>query len=50
MLGGPTSSLLTVPERGLVIAVLSNLPYAKTSALAKRLAEAFADTKGAAVR
>lgn len=42
ILGGMTASLLTVPSHDLVVAVLANMPYAKTSALAARLAEAFA--------
>lgn len=46
VLGGMAASLLTVPDRGLVVAVLSNISYAKTSALATRLAEAFADANG----
>lgn len=50
VLGGMAASLLTVPERGLVVAVLSNISHAKTSALAARLAEAFADADGAPAR
>lgn len=41
VLGGQTASLLTAPDRGLVIAVLANVPYAKTADLAARVAEAF---------
>src|SRR5689334_19219256 len=37
------ASLLTVPERGLAVAVMSNVSFAGTPALAERIAEAFAD-------
>jgi serine beta-lactamase-like protein LACTB len=36
------SALLTVPERGLVVAVMSNVSFAGTAWLAERIAEAFA--------
>src|SRR5690606_34979700 len=42
MLGGMTSSLLTFPEQGLVVAVTSNVSYADTASLARNVAEAFA--------
>ncbi|MDX2149103.1 MAG: serine hydrolase domain-containing protein [Bryobacteraceae bacterium] len=42
MLGGMAASLLTVSERGVVVAVLSNMSYADTSSLAVKVAEAFA--------
>ena len=42
LLGGMTASLLTIPERGLVIAVTSNIPYADTYAIGLKLAEVFA--------
>jgi CubicO group peptidase (beta-lactamase class C family) len=42
LFGGMTASLLTIPERGLVIAVTSNIPYADTYAIGLKLAEAFA--------
>lgn len=42
MLGGMTSSLLTFPEQGLVVAVTSNVSYADTASLARKVAEAFA--------
>ena len=42
LLGGQAVSLLTVPERGLVVAVMSNISYADTFAVASKLAEAFA--------
>ena len=41
VLGGPVASLLTVPERGLVVAIVSNTSYAKTFALASSVANAF---------
>jgi CubicO group peptidase (beta-lactamase class C family) len=42
VLGGMVASLMTVPERGLVVAVASNISYADTPALARKIAEAFA--------
>lgn len=41
ILGGPVASLLTVPEHGIVVAVLSNTSYADTESLAVRIAQAF---------
>jgi CubicO group peptidase (beta-lactamase class C family) len=41
-LGGMVTSLMTFPERGLVVAVTSNISYADTPALALKIAEAFA--------
>jgi CubicO group peptidase (beta-lactamase class C family) len=41
-LGGTVASLLTLPERGLVVAVTSNISYADTFGLAVNIAEAFA--------
>ena len=41
-LGGTVASLLTWPERGIVVAVMSNISYADTFPLASRIAEAFA--------
>lgn len=37
------ASLLTVPERGLAVAVMSNVSFAGTPSVAERIAEAFAD-------
>jgi hypothetical protein len=37
------ASLLTVPERGLAVAVMSNVSFAGTPSIAERVAEAFAD-------
>ena len=39
---GGSTSLLTFPERGLVVAVTSNITFADTSSLALKIAEAFA--------
>jgi serine beta-lactamase-like protein LACTB, mitochondrial len=41
-LGGRVVSLMTFRERGIVVAVMSNIAYADTSALGLRVAEAFA--------
>jgi hypothetical protein len=40
--GGRVASLMTFRERGLVVAVMSNISHADTSALALKVAEAFA--------
>lgn len=42
ILGGPVASLLTIRDRGLVVAVISNTSYADTFEIARRIAEAFA--------
>jgi CubicO group peptidase (beta-lactamase class C family) len=42
VLGGPVASLVTLPGRGLVVAVVSNISYADTFSLASSIAEAFA--------
>jgi CubicO group peptidase (beta-lactamase class C family) len=41
-LGGVVSSLVTVPEAGIVVAITSNISYADTYSLALKLAEVFA--------
>jgi CubicO group peptidase (beta-lactamase class C family) len=41
-LGGKVASLMTFPEHGIVVAVISNISYADTSAAALKIAEAFA--------
>jgi CubicO group peptidase (beta-lactamase class C family) len=41
-LGGMVASLMTFPERGIVVAVTSNISYADTFAIGSRIAEAFA--------
>ena len=45
LLGGMMSSLMTFPEQGIVVSVTSNTSYADTSALALKIAEAFARNK-----
>jgi CubicO group peptidase (beta-lactamase class C family) len=40
--GGEVMSLMTFRERGIVVAVMSNIAYADTSSLALKVAEAFA--------
>jgi hypothetical protein len=40
---GTVVSLLTFPERGMAVAVASNISFADTSSLAKRLAQTFAE-------
>lgn len=42
-LGGMVASLMTFPEYGLVVAVTSNISYADTAALARKIAQAFAE-------
>ena len=42
-LGGTVSSLMTFPERGIVVAVTSNISYADTPAIALKIAQAFAE-------
>src|SRR5262249_50029170 len=44
-LGGMVASFMTSPERGLVVAVISNPSYADTSALALKIAQAFAEPR-----
>jgi serine beta-lactamase-like protein LACTB, mitochondrial len=50
LLGGMLSSLVTIPEHGLVIAVTSNIPYSDTYAIALKLAEVFAIQHNASSR
>jgi serine beta-lactamase-like protein LACTB len=49
MLGGSTS-LLVFPERGLVVSVTSNISFADPSAVALRIAEAFAEQEKSPAR
>jgi CubicO group peptidase (beta-lactamase class C family) len=42
LLGGISSSLLTLPEHGITVSVISNISYADTFSLAVKIAEAFA--------
>jgi serine beta-lactamase-like protein LACTB len=48
-LGGMVASLWTFPERGLGVAVTSNISYADTFSIAVKVAEAFADENRSAV-
>jgi serine beta-lactamase-like protein LACTB, mitochondrial len=48
VLGGTVASLMAFPERGLVVAVTANISYADTTALARRIASAFAASRTAA--
>ena len=43
-LGGPVVSLMTFRERGIAVAVMSNISYTETPSLALKVAEAFADS------
>jgi CubicO group peptidase (beta-lactamase class C family) len=45
-LGGMVASLMTFPERGIVVAVTSNISYASTFAIGSRIAGAFATEHG----
>jgi CubicO group peptidase (beta-lactamase class C family) len=45
LLGGMVSSLMTFPEQGIVVSVISNTSYAGTDKLAVKIAEAFARIK-----
>ena len=45
LLGGPVASLMTLRDRGIVVAVTSNTSYADTFGLASRIALAFADER-----
>ena len=40
--GGMVTSLMTVRDRGIVVAVLSNIAHANTSALGLKIGDAFA--------
>jgi serine beta-lactamase-like protein LACTB, mitochondrial len=44
-LGGKVTTLMILPQRGIVVAVMSNIAYADTSALAVKIAEAFASAR-----
>jgi hypothetical protein len=43
LLGGMAASLMTVPEHGMVVSVISNISHADTFSLAVKIAEAFAE-------
>jgi len=42
-LGGMVASLMTFPEQGIVVSVISNISYADTEGLALKIAQAFAE-------
>lgn len=46
-LGGTVSSLVTLPEHGVVVGVVSNISYADTFRVAVKVAEAFVEQKAA---
>jgi serine beta-lactamase-like protein LACTB len=43
LMGGMTTSFMTFPEQGIVVAVTSNIAYADTFGVAVRIAQAFAE-------
>lgn len=43
LMGGPVSSFMAFPDRGLVVSVMSNTAYADTEALALKIAEMFVE-------
>lgn len=45
-LGGMVASFMAFPEQGIVVAVTSNISYADTSAIAVKIAQAFAEQGG----
>ena len=45
LLGAKVVSVMTVPERGIVVAVASNISTADTSALAQKISDAFASAR-----
>jgi len=54
LVGGRVMSLLTVPDRGVAVAVMSDVTHADTSVIAERVAAAFAvqalDRRASSVR
>ncbi len=47
---GGTTSLMTFPERGIVVAVMSNISFADTKSIALSIAQAFAETERSPAR
>jgi CubicO group peptidase (beta-lactamase class C family) len=45
MMGGKLSSLMTFPDRGIVVAVTSNISHTDTSAVALKIAQGFAERR-----
>ena len=50
VLGGMVASLMTFPERGLVVSVTANTSYADTESLALKIAQAFAEQQNIPAR
>jgi CubicO group peptidase (beta-lactamase class C family) len=50
VLGGRVASLLTFRERGIAVAVISNISYADTFSMAVSIAQAFAEQPGSPAR
>jgi CubicO group peptidase (beta-lactamase class C family) len=50
VLGGTVASLMTFPERGIVVAAISNTSYADTFSIASKIADAFAEPTKSAER
>jgi hypothetical protein len=42
-MGGMVASLLTLPDQGISVAVITNIAYADTFSLVTKIAQAFAD-------
>jgi hypothetical protein len=40
---GGSTSFITFPERGIVVAVMTNISFADTSSIALKIAQAFAE-------
>ncbi len=50
LLGGNVVSLMTLPKHGIVVSVTSNISYADTSAIALKIAQAFAEQERSPTR
>jgi CubicO group peptidase (beta-lactamase class C family) len=50
VMGGMVASFMTFPEHGIVVSVTSNMSFAKTSSLALRVAQAFAEQRRSPAR
>jgi serine beta-lactamase-like protein LACTB, mitochondrial len=48
-LGGMLASLMTFPEQGIVVSVLTNIPYGDTESIAVKIAQAFSEAGGDSV-
>jgi serine beta-lactamase-like protein LACTB, mitochondrial len=49
-LGGMVASLMTFPEHGIVVSVMSNISYADTFGVAVKIAQAFAEQRRSPAR